>query len=478
MVTRRSRLILYTIALFQVLGLLSAVHAVMSTRTPQGSIAWAVSLVTFPYVTVPAYWVFGRNRFHGYEQAKQEKLVALADTMGQALSGLQPAVRHSARNLGVIKGVESLARVPFTGGNALQLLVDGEVTFNSILEGIDQAENYVLVQFYIVRADGLGNRLASSMKAAAARGVDVYFTYDGVGSLGMPDAYLEDLRAGGVRVAEFGTTRGKGNRFQINFRNHRKIVVVDGDTAWIGGHNVGDEYLGLDPDFGRWRDTHLKIHGPAAIGAQLSFAEDWHWATDEVLRELDWSAQPADQGDSAALVLSSGPADAMETASLMFQQALSSAVRRVWIASPYFVPDDAIVQSIQLAALRGVEVRILIPDKTDNLLVQLSVYSFLDELDLPNVSFHRYTEGFLHQKVLLIDDAVSMIGTANFDNRSFRLNFEVTAITVDRAFNEAVETMLLEDFRNAREMTATEFEERPWWFKLAVRSARLTAPVQ
>ena len=266
------------------------------------------------------------------------------------------------------------------------------------------------------------------------------------------------------------------SRFQINFRNHRKIVVVDGHTCWIGGHNVGDEYMGRSEKFDYWRDTHLKINGPATLAAQLSFLEDWHWATDSLI-ELDWNAALTVRGDENILIIPSGPADKYETAGLMFTHAINSAKERIWIASPYFVPDESIIAALQLAGLRGVDVRIVIPDESDSLLVYLAAYSYFQQAGKSGVKFYRYTNGFMHQKTMLIDDNLSAVGTANFDNRSFRLNFEITAFIVDHDFNSQVEQMFINDFKDSRHMQGDELQSKPYWFKLMVQSARLMAPI-
>ena len=470
-------MIVALVVVFEILGLLSAVHAIMSSRTPQGSIAWAVSLVTFPYVAVPAYWVLGRNKFRGYVLTRQNELDLIDDVIRQANDQISDVAALDDRRRAAITGAEKMARVPLTGGNSVALLVDGEATFESIFDGIDAAEEYVLVQFYIVRDDELGRELKSRLIAKAQGGVRVLFLYDEVGSIGLPNSFNEELRSAGVDVFPFHSRKGSGNRFQLNFRNHRKTVVVDGRIAWIGGHNVGDEYLGRDPAFGHWRDTHMRIEGPAVIGAQLAFVEDWRWATDELPGDLKWIPHNAGDGTAQVLVIASGPADEMETASLMYTQAIHSATRRIWIASPYFVPDDAIVQALQLAGLRGVDVRILIPETADSWLVTMAAYAFFNQIKAAGVNIYRYQDGFLHEKVMLIDDNVATVGTANFDNRSFRLNFEITAVVFDAEFAGSVERMFEDDFSASRLMERDEYDVKPFWFKLAVRVARLTAPV-
>ncbi|RLB53131.1 MAG: cardiolipin synthase [Deltaproteobacteria bacterium] len=467
----------FIIVVSHAIGLYSAVHAVMSTRTPQGTIAWAVSLVAFPYLTVPAYWVFGRSRFHGYIT---ERVTGMSNAQQLSPETRERLEEHRVpvmERLPAVRAVEGLAGLPPLGGNAVELLNDGAATFDSILAGVDAGEEYVLFQFFIVRDDELGRKVHERLVAKAKAGVRVYFLYDEVGSTDLPKAYIRGLRDAGVHVSAFNARRGVGNRFQINFRNHRKVVVVDGRTAWIGGHNVGDEYLGKDPKFGHWRDTHMRIEGPAALAAQLSFVEDWRWATDDMLG-LDWTPRPSDRGDASVAIVPTGPADSEETATLMFIHAINTANERLWIASPYFVPDEAIVFALQLACLRGVDVRILIPDKADHLLVYLAAFSYFDDVEHAGARFYRYTDGFLHQKVMLVDQTAASVGTANFDNRSFRLNFEITAMVSDAEFIAEVERMFEEDFSRSRQMRPGELAERPWWFRFVVRLARLTSPLQ
>jgi len=465
------------VAAFHVAGLLTSIHAIMTTRTEQGAIAWAVALNTVPYLSVPAYWVLGRSRFQGYVTARRGEMAEIVDVREESRAAVRAFERPDEEISPAVRAAQLLAGLPYLTGNSVELLVDGDATFASILQGIDASEEYVLFQFFIVHDDEIGRQVKTRLIERAKAGVRVYFLYDEVGSHDLPGAYKEELREAGVEVREFHARKGPGNRFQLNFRNHRKVVVVDGRVAWVGGHNVGDEYLGRDPKFGHWRDTHVRIEGPAALGAQLSFAEDWYWATESRL-DLDWTPVRSADGDVPVLILPSGPADELETANLMFVHAIHSAKERIWIASPYFVPDRPVVTALQLAGLRGVDVRVLIPDKADHLGVWLAAYSYLDESAATGVDFYRYQDGFLHQKVVLIDDVVAAVGTANFDNRSFRLNFEITALVADRGFAGEVERMLEDDFAKSRLMEPGEYDAKPWWFRVGVNLARLTAPVQ
>ena len=458
------------------LGLICAGFAIWETRTTQGAIAWTIALVGIPYIAVPLYFVFGRRKFRGYVLARREAELETRQTSGATSALLPDKSELSPHSLGAIRVVETLADLPFTQGNSSRLLIDGAATFEAIFAAIDAAKSYLLVQFYIIRDDGLGHRLSERLVAASERGVRVYLLYDEVGSGATKRAYFDEMRRAGVMVSKFYSAKGFGNKFQLNFRNHRKIVVADGRVAYIGGSNVGDEYLGQSRKFGKWRDTHVELRGPVVKAAQLAFVEDWSWATGET-PHLDWSLPVPEPANQTALVLSTGPADLYESCSLFFVQAINAAMERIWIVSPYFVPDLDVIAALRLAGLRGVDVRIMVPDEIDHLIVWLAAFHYFEEMAADNVRFYRFTDGFLHQKVMLVDDRFATVGTANMDNRSFRLNFEVTVLVADERFASEVEEMLKNDIARSRLYDHGEYRNRPWWFKLAVRFARLASPV-
>jgi cardiolipin synthase len=300
--------------------------------------------------------------------------------------------------------------------------------------------------------------------------------YDEIGCYYLPKAFRRELAAAGVVILPFRTSRGLRNRFQINFRNHRKIVIADGQVAYVGGLNIGDEYMGRHPRFGPWRDTQVEIRGPVVQAIQFTFLEDWYWATGDI-PELDWTPLPASTENETALCLGSDPSDELETCGLFFMHAINSACHRLWIASPYFVPDEALIYALQLAALRGVDVRIMLPEKPDHKLVYLAAFSYISETEQSGVKFYRYQPGFMHHKVLVVDDDLAAVGTANFDNRSIRLNFEMMLVFADRKLACEVARMLEHDFTNCHQVTTADFASRPIWFHFAVRLARLMAPI-
>jgi len=470
-------LILELVSLVYLVGFMFAVHALYYGRTSQGTIAWVIALISMPLIATLLYAVFGFRRFTGYVKARREGDPHLGYIINAILENANLEALQVDKLNPFMEASSSLVNMPFSSGNAARLLIDGEATFKAIFEAIEQARSYILVQFYIIKDDELGQALKRRLIEKSQAGVKVYLLYDDVGSHALSDRYLNELREAGIEVSGFATFTRWKNRFRINFRNHRKIVVVDGEVAFMGGHNVGNEYVGKS-HFGRWRDTHVELRGPAVKGVQLVFCEDWFWATDQKHLGLSWQLDIAESPGIAALVLPSGPADDRETCTLFFINAINSAQRRLWIVSPYFVPDEQVMTALELAVLRGVDVRVMLPEKADHKLVYLSSFTYLNDAEKSGVRFFRYQEGFLHQKVMLIDEEVSMIGTANFDNRSFRINFEITLLCVDRGFAQQVERMLKDDFSECREVGRKDYKDKPAWYRLLSRFARLVAPIQ
>lgn len=474
--TFQSVVIVLVVVAVQAVAVLFSFYAMRHARTPQGAVGWVVFLLTAPYVAVPFFLFFGHNRFSGYVEMRREMRQTIARVTREIsqngpadLSGLSPERRR------IVTAFEALGEQKVLCGNRTTLLVDGDQTFAEIFAAIDGAKTYILVQFYTIRDDELGRELSRRLSDRAKAGVRVYVLYDGIGSVGLSGVYIEDLRAAGVEILNFHAQTGSRNRFQINFRNHRKIVVIDGETGFLGGHNVGDEYIGRSPAFGRWRDTHLRIEGPAVAQLQLAFAEDWYWATAKTIL-ANWRPALRDEGKDV-LILSTGPSDRLETGSLYFCNAINAAAERLWIATPYFVPDVDILNALKLAALRGVDVRILVPDARDHWLAWLAAFSYFDEVRRAGVKIYRYQGGFMHSKMLVVDGWMASVGTMNLDNRSCRLNFEQTAIVVDAEFTAAVAEILAADMESAR-LYETRFNDIPQRvIRYASPVARLFSPI-
>lgn len=462
-----------TYAVIYLLAAVCAVREVMASRTAQGSIAWLTSLAFLPFPTAIIYLVFGWKYFDDYARTRLE----LRLTRPIRAEELQVIDRDTGRAWPVLLHT---AAAPFLAGNQPKLLIDGAETFESIFAGIAAAERYVLVQFYTIRDDRLGRRLADCLIERARAGVDVWVLYDDVGSQWLPLAYRKRLREAGIRVAAFNQ-RHRFLRFlgpmRVNYRNHRKVVLVDGKVAFTGGLNVGVEYLGEKKRFGpRWRDTHLRLEGPAAMSFGLIFREDWQWATGEelTLPAIDLIDSP---GDTPALVMATGPADHIESCAIAFTDIIAQARERLWVVSPYFVPDTDVRTALYAAALRGVDVRLMLPEKPDHLLVWLAGNAHADAMVRHGIKVYRYRAGFLHQKVLLMDDRIVSVGSVNFDNRSFAINFEITVWMTAPGVIGDVEAMLLTDFENCRLIDSKEVTTRPAVERFINQAARLLSPV-
>ena len=461
---------------FYVAGIIFAIEAAMKVRTSQGAVAWSVSLVTFPFVAVPAYLVLGRSKFEGMADAFEDRQDEFERLLTEIQKELDPWEIPPGEGPSWHAAMVKLSHMQLTRGNRVDLLINGNATFDSILAGIAEAKEYILFQFYMIHDDGLGRRVKQALIDRAQEGIRVIVLYDEIGSGGLPDEYVDELRAAGVEVSSFKPTQGARNRFQLNFRNHRKMVVVDGRVAWVGGHNVGDEYLGLDEEFTPWRDTHVRLEGPVALQMQMAILGDWYWATRQV-PEVNWTPQPAEGHDKTVMIFPFGPTGDFEKASLFFVTALNNARERIWLSAPYFVPDMAVMKALQLAALRGVDVRIITTGKGDSKAVFLAAFHYMEKLKGLGIKFYAYKPGFLHEKVMLVDDLISTVGTPNFDNRSFRLNFVVTSVIVDEEFAGEMEAMFEADFAHAEIIDPDTFDDKPLWWRIGVQLSRLAAPV-
>jgi len=467
-------------AVVEITGILTALYAVLHTRTSQGAIAWAIVLITFPWLGIPLYWIFGRNKFNGYVEALRAGNMLSSNFAGRTLHEMK---KHSLLSENGNSKTEStgnvfsyLAGMPFTSGNYVKLLVNGKNTFRELFKAIENAESYILIEFFIVRNDTTGKKLKDLLVEKAGKGVSIYFIYDEIGSRSLDKTYIEELRNAGAEIRPFFTTRGKRNRFQLNFRNHRKIVVIDGKSAFVGGHNIGDEYVRKTRKYGEWRDTHIYAEGPSVLGIQLTFISDWFWASRKVL-DFPVNAFISEKGNVCTLPVPTDPSHRLDTCLLFFLNSINSARKRIWIASPYFVPDHSVVEALQLAALRGVDVKIILPGIPDKKIVYLASFSYLPRLFIPGIKIYRYTPGFMHQKVILFDDEWAGVGSANLDNRSFYLNFEMNFLVKDKSFARDVGAMLEKDILMSELVIYPDRRRNSWFFRLIVRIASLFSPV-
>jgi len=448
------------------------ISEIFRSRTPQGSIAWILSLLILPFPMTLFYAIFGLKAFDDYAAVQTHSGRVLRKVRASKTKILD---QPSSAEWPVLANVSQL---PFLSGNDVELLIDGDATFSSLLDGISRAEKTLFVQFYIIHDDELGQEFATRLIERAMAGVDIYLLYDDVGCFWLPRAYKQRLVDAGVKVHGFNHR----HRFlrilgptRIQYRNHRKLVIVDGSEAWIGGLNVGDEYMGRNKKFGRWRDTHVRFKGPAVLAAELSFREDWQWATGKDLKTVPIGDVEI-AGDQSMLIMPTGPADELESCAIAFDDVIGQSNKRLWIVSPYFVPDVSMETALFAAQMRGVDVRILIPDKPDHRLVWLASIAFAFRMVKHGIDVYRYKDGFLHQKVILVDDKLAGVGTVNFDNRSFRINFEITMwFTHDKMIRD-VEKMLRRDFTDSDKVELGRGSQ-PVMMRFLSQAARLFSPI-
>ncbi len=462
-------------ALFETVGIIVAIHAVLNTRTSQGAIAWAFFLVTMPYIALPLYALLGRHKLTRAVESRRDDNSQIHQSTVELQSGLERYQKKLQQRKTFGSAMEKLSEKTFTGSNSLKLLDTGRATFDAIFSAIEQAQSYILLELYIVNDDEVGQELKERLIDRQGDGVQVYFLYDSIGSYRLSRQYCDELSDAGIKLHEFGSMHLFRNRFQLNFRNHRKIFIVDGKVGFTGGYNVSNEYLGKTDKYGCWRDTHIRISGPAVLGLQAAFVEDWYWVTGDAL-ELSWSPEVSND-DALAMVIPTGPADNKYTCSLFFMHMLNSAQQRAWITSPYFVPNEAVMESLKLAAVRDVDVRVMIPGVPDKRTVWYAAFAYIREAQEAGVKFYRYQKGFLHQKVMLVDHDLSVVGTANLDNRSFRLNFELSILVPDTNFAAQVEEMLLKDFSDCQLITEKDATEHAFIVRIAIAVARLFSPI-
>ncbi|HXH74859.1 MAG TPA: cardiolipin synthase [Bacteriovoracaceae bacterium] len=442
------------------LGLYLAINALFQSRTPQGATAWFLGLVGFPYLAIPLFIAFGRRRYHEESPEPHCDLpyAEMVEHKTDSLKEFEKFLNHTGSG--------------FTGSNTIGLLVDGESIYHSMLQEIAVAREYIILQVFIFRTDETGKMFAEALKKKALEGVKIYFLYEKVLIKMSPDV-IKDMLNAGIKIGLFKPF--KRNKWHLNFRNHRKILVVDGRVGFIGGLNIGDDYVGKYPQIGPWRDTNVKICGPALIPAQRAFAKDW-LSSQGYECDVEWKIVPC-MGEANVVLFSSGPVEEKPLSLLHHIALVDLATKKLWIANPYIVPPQSLMDALAMAALRGVDVRILVPQKNDNPFIVAVDDIYYERLMGYGVRIFKFQAGFMHQKVMLIDDILGVVGSANLDFRSMYINFEVTAASSDPAFITDLEKMLRADFSHSRELSIEEIKKSPTWKKVWQRGVNLLAPV-
>ncbi|MBQ8517919.1 MAG: cardiolipin synthase [Akkermansia sp.] len=456
--------------LLHLVGLFFSLHALMRRHSPQGTIAWILGLNLLPLICLPLYLALGAERIRRHTE---ERLPT--NSVFSMLRGIRAHVLATAPGSPghTLRGMTGMA--PCTG-NEVQLLQDGKNTYGALAKAIRSATSSILIEFFIIRNDRVGNNLLRLLVRKARAGVNVHVIYDEIGSHKLPRGYLRTLRNAGVRVASFNGRRYWWSSFlRINYRNHRKLVIIDSKLAYLGSLNIGLEYIRRRGKT-YWRDTFVSLTGPIVAQCLLSFAEDWQRAIGEDLSAL--AREQEETGTTVCQLIPSGPDDVPVNAwELTLLEMAFRARQRLWLASPYFVPNAAVYAALTAAAQRGVEVRILVPRKGDSLMANLALLSYLPEISNSGIQILAYTPGFLHEKIALADDDTCCIGTANLDERSLRLNFELTLLMEDKEATLRISRILLADMKESQILTARHWYKAPLFTQLAAHLCRLLSPI-
>ncbi|WP_019412613.1 cardiolipin synthase [Paenisporosarcina sp. TG20] len=457
----------------------------LERRDASSSWAWLMILFFIPIIGFLLYLLFGRQlrkkHFFRWEGRSKIGIDNLIDYQIKAIEAgtFEFRLKDSLAYQELIYMHLRNNHAVLTQDNAVTIFNDGEKKFSSLLEDLERAKDHIHIQYYIFRLDGLGNRIYEVLIRKAKQGVKIRLLFDDMGSRGLQRKHFKELIDLGGEVETFFPSIMPLFNPRLNYRNHRKIVVIDGRVGYIGGFNVGDEYLGLNRKFGYWRDTHLRLEGSSLHPLQTRFILDWNQASKN--RDIEYSDRffPAIplKGSVSLQVVSSGPDSEWEQIKNGYLKLITMAKKYVYIQTPYFIPDASVLDSLRIACLTGIDVRIMIPNKPDHMFVYWATYSYVGELLKAGAKVYIYENGFLHAKMIVVDDEASTVGTANIDLRSFKLNFEVNAFIYDRETSRSIAELFEQDMLLSSELTLKLYEERTRSIKMKESISRLLSPI-
>jgi cardiolipin synthase len=449
-------------------------------KQPESTVAWLTTIIFIPLLGGVLFLIFGINRVARKAERKAMASRAIARHMPE-LSQYQliPGESQTKQQRRLIRLATHIAETVPTEGNKVEVLADTNRTLGLIEQAVQEAKESLHLEYYIWQPDRTGTRLRDMLIQKAREGVEVRFLFDGIGSLNMvrQRGFLHSMRDAGIQVAAFLPGSGWRRAFTINLRSHRKIVVADGQVGFTGGMNIGDEYVGRDPQLGYWRDTHLRLYGPTVLQLQQVFVEDWYHATGQELTDPKYFPAPAQTGNVAAQILAGEPAGEVAVFHQMMFAAINEAEHRLSLATSYFVPTQPLAAALEAAALRGVRVRLLLAGRSAHMTTIWAAQSFYETLLHAGVEIYEYRKGLLHSKTLTIDGVWSLVGSPNFDSRSLLLNFEVGVVLYDSRTAEQLEVDFERDLEDAHRVDMQEWTQRPSWKIVRENVFRLFSPV-
>ncbi|WP_052350596.1 cardiolipin synthase [Paenibacillus gorillae] len=459
----------------------SAIIIGMERKRPAKLAAWLTISLLFPYVGFMVSMFFGRTitgrikRLLPYES--QGWLAARKSSLcAQQTSDIGTVHFAGETKLFTLLTAEQSQQI--TLRNQTKVLTNGEANYDTLLTSITNAKRHIHLDYYTIRDDEIGRRFLRLLTEKASEGVEVRVLFDGVGSYRLSRSYVKQLEAGGVQVFCFLPPYKAVFRKLLNNRNHSKIAVIDGTIGFVGGMNIGDEYLGKEKKLGFWRDTQLQLEGDSVYWLQELFMKDWAFATGKRLNPAGYMPAHAVQATGGAvLIVSSGPdrngAPILET---VFA-AVTAARSRIYLTTPYFIPDASLLTALCIAAKSGIDVRVIIPGIADTQLVLWATLSYVEPLLQSGVKVYRYQKGFIHAKVLLVDQMVASVGTANMDMRSFHSNYEQNAMLFDEAVIARLDRDFAQDMLDSEQLELKSFRQRPRMEKVKEAAAQLLSPL-
>lgn len=460
---------------YAVIVISCVVVVVSENKNPIRALSWTLALLFLPVIGVVFYLFFGRS-LKGMAMVSRKIRRKLLERSRPG----QPSFERStlsADQIKMIKLAHNLCHAHLDRNNSVEIFTDGKSKFDRLKKDISEATDFIFIQYYIYSDDRLGNEITDLLAQKASQGVRVKVLYDHVGSFSTKNSFFKRMRRMGIDSHPFFrvTFRKLANR--INWRNHRKLVIIDGKIGYIGGMNIADRYVEVAPDGRIWRDTHLRVEGPVIESMMYSFAIDWNFLRPDADVQPITMLEFGGRGDVDMQLVTSGPVDKWNNLVICFQQAIASARKRIYIQTPYFLPTDALLKALQGAALSGVDVRIMIPEKTDSLLLGYGSRSYIDDCLKAGVKVYLYTPGMLHAKTMIIDEDFVTTGSVNFDFRSFENNFESNLLIYSRSVNRRMRDIYFADLSGCRKLTLSRWRSRPRSSRIIESLVRLFAPI-
>ncbi len=452
-------------------------------KAPSATLAWIMVLAFIPIVGFIFYLVFNQNlsRRKISRLTEREEIAAggaLKKQMAAMDSGeYEFSSKSAVRWRHLIKLNQGYGRSYYTQDNSVRLFTDGRELLENMISDIKEARETINVEYYILKADKIGRRFINVLTEKAKEGVEVRLLLDALGSRYINRWVLKDyIRAGG-KIGYFFKPKFIFFGIRFNYRNHRKIVVIDDKIAYTGGYNIAKEYVGEKKKFGYWRDDHVRIEGGAVYDLNARFVMDWRFTTKENIELIPDAFNDECKGDKGIQIVSAGPDGPKEEVKRAFMRMITYAEKNVYIQTPYFIPDYSIIESLKMAAQSGIDVRVMIPCMPDHMFVYWATYSYVGDLLRSGVRIFIYDNGFLHAKTLVVDGQVATVGSTNFDNRSFRLNFETNAFVFDEKFARLMETTFRNDMEKGHELTLEDYEKRNVIIRIKESISRLMADI-